>query len=248
MQPTGTASFDDLATAYSRYRLGYAPELYAALEEFGIVSGARVLDVGTGTGIVARELATRGCQIVGVDVSGPMLEHARARVPEGTFVEAAAEALPFADASFDAAVSAQAFHWFDQPKALFEIARVVRPGGTVAVWWKGMMRGDATRLIRENVAKELGLEQPPDLLTPGFPAFDSSPFVERRLRIIPWIVAMTVERYIGYECSRARSPGTAGEQREQYLKRLEQRLGSRSTELSISYIHMLYLGRVPELV
>jgi SAM-dependent methyltransferase len=246
VQPTGTASFDDLATAYRRYRLGYAPELYAALEEFGIVSGARVLDVGCGTGLVAHELSTRGCRVSGVDVSGPMLDHARELVPEGTFVVASAEALPFGDATFDAAVSAQAFHWFDQAKALVEMARVVRPGGAVAVWWKGMMRGDATRLIRESVAKELGLEQPPDLLTPGFPAFDSSPFVERRLRIIPWIVAMTVERYIGYECSRARAPGTAGEQRERYLKKLEQRLGSRSAELSISYIHMLYVGRVPE--
>jgi ubiquinone/menaquinone biosynthesis C-methylase UbiE len=246
VQPTGTSSFDDLATAYRRYRLGYAPELYAALEEFGIARGAHVLDVGCGTGLVSHELARRGCRITGVDVSGPMLDHARELVPEGTFVEAAAEALPFEDATFDAAVSAQAFHWFDQAQALEEMARVVRPGGTVAVWWKGMMRGDATRLIRESVARELGLVQPPDLLTPEFAAFETSPLVDRRIRIIPWIVAMTVERYIGYECSRARAPGTAGEERDAYLAALERRLGSRSAELSISYINMLYLGRVPE--
>ncbi len=246
MQPTRTASFDDLATAYSRYRLGYAPELYAALEEFGIVSGARVLDVGTGTGLVAHELASRGCLVTGVDISGPMLEHARKRVPDGTFVEAAAESLPFADASFDAAVSAQAFHWFDQPKALVEMARVVRPGGTAAVWWKGMMRGDATRLIRESVARELGLDSPADLLTPGFPAFESSPFVERRLRIIPWIVPMSAERYIGYEASRARARAAFGDKLPAYLERLEERLGPRTAQLSISYVQMLYVGSVAE--
>ncbi len=246
MQRAETASFDDLATAYRRYRIGYASELYDVLDEFGFGSGKHVLDVGCGTGLVSHELADRGCAITGIDVSGPMLEHARELVPRASFVEAPAETLPFADDSFDAAVSGQAFHWFDQDKALAEMCRVVRPGGTIAVWWKGMMRGDATRLIRESVAKELGLVQPPDLLTPEFAAFEHSSLGDRRLRIIPWIVKMTVERYIGYECSRARAPGTGSIQRQAYLERLERRLGSRSAELSISYIHMLYLGCVPE--
>jgi ubiquinone/menaquinone biosynthesis C-methylase UbiE len=246
MQPTEAASFGELATAYRRFRLGYADELYAVLEEFGIGGPARVLDVGCGTGLVAHELAARGCHMTGIDVSGPMLEHARECVPGGTFVEAHAEALPFADASFDAAVSAQAFHWFDQVKAIEEMARVVRPGGTVAVWWKGMMRGDATRLIRESVAHDLGLTSPEDLLTPEFTAFRTASLVDRRLRVIPWIVPMTAERYNGYECSRARARVAFGEKLDAYLTALEARLGPRSTVLSISYVQMLYIGRVPE--
>ena len=246
MQPTETASFDDLATAYSRYRVGYAPELYADLEEFGITRGKHVLDVGCGTGLVAHELAERGSAMTGIDVSGPMLEHARELVPGASFVEASAEKLPFADDSFDAAVSAQAFHWFDQEKALAEISRVVKPGGTVAVWWKGMMRGDTTRLMRETVAKELGLTSPTDLLTAEFEAFETSGLADRRLRVIPWLVPMTAGKYFGYEVSRARARVAFGDKRNAYLERLRERLGPEATQLAISYVQLLYIGRVPE--
>ena len=81
----------------------------------------------------------------------------------------------------------------------------IAPGGTVAIWWKGMMRGDATRLTREAVARELGLSSPPDLLTAEFNAFDASGLEDRRLRVVPWIVHMSAERYFGYELSRARA-------------------------------------------
>jgi ubiquinone/menaquinone biosynthesis C-methylase UbiE len=245
MRPTQSDSFDDLADAYRRFRIGYAPELYEILEQGGVVRGTSVLDVGCGTGIVSQALADRGCCVTGVDVSAPMLEHARACIPSGTFVEGPSEALPFAADTFDAAVSAQAFHWFDQGRALAEMMRVVRPGGTVAIWWKGMMRGDATRLTREAVARELGLSSPPDLLTAEFNAFDASGLEDRRLRVVPWIVHMSAERYFGYEFSRARARATYGDRLEEYLERLEQRIGPRDTELAISYVQLVYLGRVP---
>jgi ubiquinone/menaquinone biosynthesis C-methylase UbiE len=239
------ASFDDLAGAYSRFRVGYAPELYGLLEEAGISAGRSVLDVGCGTGIVSHALRERGAMVTGLDVSSAMLERARENVPGVTFVRGASEALPFADDAFDAAVSAQAFHWFDQARALAEMIRVVRPGGTVAVWWKGLMRGDATRLIRESVAHELGLTSPPDLLTTEFSAFEAAALEEKRLRVIPWLVSMTAERYFGYEFSRARARAAYGDRLGEYLERLEERIGSRETQLSIAYVQLLYLGRVP---
>jgi ubiquinone/menaquinone biosynthesis C-methylase UbiE len=246
MRPTHPQSFDELADAYRRFRVGYAPELYEILEHGGVARGTSVLDVGCGTGIVSQALANRGCAVTGVDVSQAMLEHAREAIPGATFLEGSSEALPFADDSFDAAVSAQAFHWFDQQRALAEMIRVVRGGGTVAVWWKGMMRGDATRLIRESVASELGLISPPDLLTAEFGAFEASGLEDRRLRVIPWIVQMTAERYLGYEFSRARARAAYGDRLEEYLERLEERIGSRDAQLSISYVQLVYLGRVPE--
>lgn len=238
-------TFDELAGAYSRFRVGYAPELYDVLGEFGVTGGTSVIDVGCGTGLVAEELQRRGCTVTGVDISPAMLEHARAGVPGGTFVLGSSEALPFGSASFDSAVSAQAFHWFDQPKALAEMRRVVKPGGVVAVWWKGLMRGDSTRLIREGVASELGLIGPPDLLTAEFSAFEGSGLTDRRLRVIPWLVPMTAERYFGYEFSRKRARDAFGSRLQEYLERLRDRIGPLDTELTISYVQLLYLGRVP---
>ncbi len=102
------------------------------------VAGERVLDVATGTGMVAAELRKRAdCRVVGVDQSPEMLGSARARFAgEGNSVELVqgqAEELPFADASFDAVTFTYLLRYVDDPKAtVSELARVVRPGGRVA--------------------------------------------------------------------------------------------------------------------
>jgi len=102
-------------------------------------AGQRVLDVATGTGMVAAELLARAdCSVVGIDQSAEMLAGARARfaVAEGSRVEliqGQAEALPFADASFDALTVTYLLRYVDDPAATMrELARVVRPGGRVA--------------------------------------------------------------------------------------------------------------------
>jgi SAM-dependent methyltransferase len=243
---TAAGSFDDLAEAYDRFRLGYADDVYEALVEYGVPPRARLLDLGCGTGLVAKEMARRGAVVTGVDLSEAMIARARIRVPEASFEVGRAEELSFADASFDAATSAQTFHWLDQPRALAELARVVRPGGIVAVWWKGLMRGDGMRAIREEVAREVGLDPPADLLAAEFDAFDRSSLVDRRLRVIPWRVTVSVEEFLGYERSRARSRDAYGPLLGDYLKLLERRLMDGSRDVSLAYTHLVYLGRVPE--
>jgi demethylmenaquinone methyltransferase / 2-methoxy-6-polyprenyl-1,4-benzoquinol methylase len=95
----------------------------------------RVLDVATGTGAVAQELLRqKGCTVVGVDQSSEMLAVARERLPAAVeLVEASAESLPFEDASFDGLTFTYLLRYVDDPGAtLRELARVVRPGGTIA--------------------------------------------------------------------------------------------------------------------
>ena len=97
--------------------------------------GDTVLDVATGTGAVAKELLRqKRCHVVGVDQSPEMLAEARRRLPPDVeLVEADAEHLPFEDGSFDALTFAYLLRYVDDPAtALRELARVVRPGGTVA--------------------------------------------------------------------------------------------------------------------
>jgi demethylmenaquinone methyltransferase / 2-methoxy-6-polyprenyl-1,4-benzoquinol methylase len=102
-------------------------------------AGDRVLDVATGTGMVAAELLARAdCSVVGIDQSVEMLAAARARFAATAgsrveLIEGQAEALPFADESFDALTFTYLLRYVDDPAAtMLELARVLRPGGRIA--------------------------------------------------------------------------------------------------------------------
>jgi demethylmenaquinone methyltransferase / 2-methoxy-6-polyprenyl-1,4-benzoquinol methylase len=129
--------------------LGPTYDRYAALLSFGqdprwrrflvsrivATSHDTVLDVATGTGAVARELlAEKGCTVVGLDQSPEMLAEARRRLPDTvTLVQSRAEELPFPDGAFDALTFTYLLRYVEDPAAvLHELARVVRPGGTIA--------------------------------------------------------------------------------------------------------------------
>ena len=119
-----------------RYSSGLARGMCTAAE---IRPGQRALDVGCGSGALLLVLASIVGEenAVGVDPSEPFLEAARAKVPGAQVVVGSAEALPFADAEFDAALAQLAINFLDDPKAgVAEMARVTRPGGVVAacVW------------------------------------------------------------------------------------------------------------------
>lgn len=95
----------------------------------------RVVDLGAGTGKLTRELAALGYDVLAVEPSREMVEQLRAAVPGVTALEGSAEAIPLLDGSADAVLAGQAFHWFDAPVALAEIARVLRPGGALGLVW-----------------------------------------------------------------------------------------------------------------
>jgi len=129
-------SFETVAADYERYRPDYPEEaLRWTAERLGLRPGACMLDVGAGTGKLARGLVALGFEVVAVEPGRQMLEQLRGAVPEAEAHEGPAEALPLPDASVDAAVAGQAFHWFERGKALAELHRVVRPQGGLALLW-----------------------------------------------------------------------------------------------------------------
>jgi demethylmenaquinone methyltransferase / 2-methoxy-6-polyprenyl-1,4-benzoquinol methylase len=127
--------YDALSAAFS---FGQDPRWRRALvSAVAPQAGQRILDVATGTGMVAAELLARAdCTVVGIDQSAEMLAGARRRFATGgrvELVEGQAEALPFADGSFDALTFTYLLRYVDEPGATVgELARVVRPGGRVA--------------------------------------------------------------------------------------------------------------------
>jgi SAM-dependent methyltransferase len=129
-------SFESVAAEYERHRPDYPEEaLHWAAEQLGLAEGARVLDVGAGTGKLTRGLVALGFDVVAVEPGGPMLAQLRAAVPEAEAHEAPAEAIPLPDGSVEAAFAGQAYHWFDRERALPELQRVIVPGGGLALLW-----------------------------------------------------------------------------------------------------------------
>lgn len=125
-------SFDTVADAYDRGRPGYPRAAVAWLLGPDQKS---VLEVGAGTGKLTGELAALGHDVHATDPSAEMLGVLSERLPGVRTSIATAERLPCLDGSVDVVVCAQAFHWFDQEAALAEFARVLRPGGHLALIW-----------------------------------------------------------------------------------------------------------------
>jgi SAM-dependent methyltransferase len=126
-------SFGAEATAYDRGRPGY-PEaaLRACLPAIAAGRAPRVLDLAAGTGKLTAGLLALGADVVAVEP----LPEMRALIPApAEALDGRAEAIPLGDATVDAVLVGQAFHWFDQAAALAEVARVLRPGGTVGLLW-----------------------------------------------------------------------------------------------------------------
>ena len=126
------ASFAGVADAYERSRPGYPDE---AVRWLVGAEPCDVVDLGAGTGKLTRSLVALGHRVTAVEPLPQMLEHLRAAAPGVTAVEGGAEAIPLPDASADVVTAAQAFHWFDHGPAIREIARVLRPGGRIALIW-----------------------------------------------------------------------------------------------------------------
>ena len=240
-------TFDTLATDYDAGRIGYSNEIYDTLITYGVRPGDRIVDVCCGTGLASRPLIENQFPVTGIDVSQPMLDIARSRFPDATWVSGPAETLPFAAGSFDAAISAQAFHHVDRRRAMDEITRVLRPGGIVAIWWKKMIAEDPVHVIRQDLVRELGSEPPVEGLTGGFREFYGTPLVDHSLRVIPWRTTMRLDQYMTYERSRKIIRDALGDRAGEYFNQLEERLRARFGDgnplLPLSYTHFLYLGK-----
>ena len=127
-------TFDVSGDAYDRFMGRYARELAPVFADFARINRGAALDVGCGSGMLTEELASRlGPENVAAVDPSPLVEACAARVPGADVRRGSAEALPWPDASFDAALSQLVLHFLDDPVAgLAEMGRVTRPGGTVA--------------------------------------------------------------------------------------------------------------------
>lgn len=130
-------SFDRAAAQYAAARPAYPPALFDALEDLAgrPLAGARVADVGAGTGMATAALHARGARVVAVEPGEGMAAQFRRALPGVPLVRGTGDALPLAPASVDLLTYAQSWHWTDPARALPQALRVLRPGGALALWW-----------------------------------------------------------------------------------------------------------------
>jgi SAM-dependent methyltransferase len=137
MRPT--ERFTHLVDNYARHRPGYPPAAIGLLEgRCGLREQSVVADLGSGTGILTELLLRTGAEVIGVEPNDAMraaAESALSGYPRFRSVAGSAESTTLDAESIDLLVAAQAFHWFDVPRARLEALRVLRSGGWAALLW-----------------------------------------------------------------------------------------------------------------
>lgn len=133
-----TVDFGKTADDYAKHRAGFPRALFDRLGTMGIgLPSQRIVDLGTGTGALARAFAQRGALVTGIDPAEPLLEQAR-RLASGAglsvdFRSGRAEDTGLPSATFDAVTAGQCWHWFDRAAAAREARRLLRRGGALVI-------------------------------------------------------------------------------------------------------------------
>jgi len=135
---SGSPDFGRTASDYARHRAGFPRSVYPRLLAYDVGKpGHHLVDLGTGTGTLARGFARRGCRVIGIDPATAMLGEARRLAAhEGLAIEyraATAEDTGLESKSADVVIAGQCWHWFDRKAAARETLRILRPGGLMVI-------------------------------------------------------------------------------------------------------------------
>src|SRR5262245_6727146 len=138
MKKQMATNFGAAADDYARFRAGFPDSLFDRLAAIGIgASGETIVDVGTGTGTLARGFALRGAKVIGIDPDVRLLDQARrldaAASATVEYKIGWAEAIPLPDGVADVVSAGQCWHWFDGKKAALEFSRITKSHASVVV-------------------------------------------------------------------------------------------------------------------
>src|SRR5688572_11455806 len=130
--------FGKAASDYGTFRVGFPDSFFDRLDDFGVgFEGQVVVDLGTGSGTLARGFARRGCRVTGVDADERMLAQSRQLDAKAgieiAYVHAKAESTGIESNSADVVTAGQCWHWFDRPRTVAEVHRMLRPGGKLVI-------------------------------------------------------------------------------------------------------------------
>jgi SAM-dependent methyltransferase len=228
-------SFGSQAAAYERGRPSYPPEAVDWLLAPTDTWVARdVLDLGAGTGKLTTRLVERGLTVIAVDPIAEMLEMLRTALPDTPALLGSAEQIPLPDNAVDAVLVAQAWHWFDQERAVAEIARVLRPGGRLGVLWN--TRDERSGWVKD-FGRIVGLEHDRDNATVDLP----EPFIDIATHQVEWTNYITPQALIDYVASRSYCITSPAEVRARTLDEVRELLVNHPSLANATGLAMPYI-------
>jgi len=246
----GRSPFDPVAADYDAGRPSYPDGVFREIERSaGRLRGAVVLDVGAGTGIATRQLAARGARTVAIDFGEIMLRRARDRSPALAYLQADGNTLPIRSGSVDLTCFAQSWHWFDQHLASWEVARVLRPGGSWVAWWShawadGQSWFDTYQEVMEAACPGYRRHhRDPDWSEEGIAG---TGLFEPGMRIVvPWTRQVEVGTWMAEERSKSYIAQLATPVRNRLLGRIQELLGTHfpGVPMVVPYQTRMWLAR-----
>ncbi|MGR3933960.1 class I SAM-dependent methyltransferase [Streptomyces sp. BRA346] len=194
-------SFNAAAAQYAANRPSYPPALLDAIEEISgrPLAGARVADIGAGTGIATALLHERGADVIAVEPGEGMAVHFRRTLPHLPIVRGDGNALPLADDSRDLITYAQSWHWTDTGRSVPEALRVLRPGGALALWWNTTaydvpwIAAQAERITAHCGTGSVPRRQPDDSLAARLAGLSDLPVTRRH---VCWSRAVSLDTHL----------------------------------------------------
>ncbi len=234
-------SFGRAVDAYDSSRPAYPTE---AIEWMLPPAAREVVDVGAGTGKLAGVVAAAGRSVTAVDPDPVMLERLAMRHPAIPTLVGTAESLPLPDASFDAAVFGQSWHWVDPPRASREVARVLRPGGALGLIWN--MRDTAVPWVEELTGIMHG-SAAEELIAGGGPTV-GEPFGAVETRLFRWANPITVDGLVELVSSRSYIITAPERERAEILERVRElggQVADHSGALELPYVTHAFRAAAP---
>jgi SAM-dependent methyltransferase len=241
----GRAGFESGSDLYERARPGYPEVAVAHLEATcRIGKGTRVLDLAAGTGKITRLLQGDGAVCVAVEPSPSMREVFARTVPGVAIAGGTAEMIPLADASVDAVVVAQAFHWFDPERALPEIVRVLRPGGWLALIWNERDETDPAVAELVKISKWDTCQPYPAGTDFGKTIDKSNLFGPVERTKFPWVQSLDLESFVDQVATRSYVQVLPEPERDALLANVEAFGATLGDPIALPYITDLFCAQV----
>ncbi len=236
MRRRAASSFGAVAETYASVRPGYPPEALSWLLPTGAL---RVLDLGAGTGALSGSLLSLGLEVVAVEPDPEMRRVLAERTPGVEIRAGRAEEIPAETGEVDAVLGAQMWHWVDVGPATVEVARVLRPGGTLGLLWNLRDERVPWMAVLGTVVPGEDVWGPDRAAAVRLP--EGAPFDGAAVRHFPWSQELNPERLVDLMATRSRVQVMDADERRSVLGRVAELARSHPALQSRSVIEVPYV-------